>query len=56
MLTVTIERTKVFFDIQIGTRKEGRIFFELVCFITLQFNDPVIANVSRHSCMMVKRI
>lgn len=30
MLTVGAERSKVFFDIQIGTRKEGRIFFELV--------------------------
>lgn len=56
MLTVTIERSKVFFDIQIGTRKEGRIFFELVCFITLQFNNPLVANVSRHSCMIVKGI
>ena len=34
MLTMTVERTKVFFDIQIGTRKEGRIFFELVSLAT----------------------
>ena len=39
MLTVVLGRPRVFFDVEIGSRKEGRIVFELVCH-TLSLHCP----------------
>ena len=42
VLTSLSARSRVFFDIQIGSKKEGRIAFELVCFETLHPHISVL--------------